>query len=424
MHRSKLLVLALAAFAAVAVGLTGASGATRHFGGQLRMIAGGPITGSHSAQVPLALSNKPVTYILEMSAKPVAAVDAASKAAGHGPLTWAQRAAITQRIRSQQAPVVAAVSKIRGALVTERYHGVYNGISVTLPQRDAWKLSSIRGVTAVYATKTYKLATAPGDGIPLTNAPQAWGGVGSYSGAGIKIADLDTGIDYTHSDFGGSGSAADYQCALAHDTEDPSTVTCNGTPVSDWYGPNAPKIKGGTDLVGDAYNAAASAGSPDLIPHPDNNPLDCNSHGTHTAGTLAGFGVNSDGTTYTGSYTSSTINSHNFEIPPGMAPKADLYAVRVFGCSGSVDDNVLLEAMDWALRSARLTTRTRLRPATSPPRVSSPSWRRATAARTRTSRARRPRASAPSRSPPTTRRSRSRPPTSRSRRPTRRRVAR
>jgi minor extracellular serine protease Vpr len=339
------MVLALAAVAAVAVGLTGASGATGQLG-RFKTIPGGPITGSHSALVPLALSNKLATYILELRAKPVAVVDAASKNAGHGALNYAQKAHVARQIRSQQAPVISAVQQLHRARVTERYVGVYNGISVTLPQREAWKLSSIRGVKAVFAAKTYTLATGPGDGIPITRAPQTWDGVNGYTGAGIKIADLDTGIDYTHADFGGSGNPADYTCALANDTVDPSTVLCGGHPMSDYIGPTAPKIKGGTDLVGDAYDASGFGSA--LIPQPDSNPLDCNSHGTHTAGTLAGFGVTSNGHTYTGPYNKKTINNHSFAIPPGMAPKASLYSVRVFGCNGSVDNNVLLAAMDWA----------------------------------------------------------------------------
>ena len=351
MHRRKLTVLAIAAIAVAAVGLTGASGATGQLS-RFHAIPSGTITGSHLSSLPLALSNKQVSYILELSGKPVAAVDAARKAAGHGSLSMLQRLALTRQLRSQQAPVVAALRQLRGTRVTEQFQGVYNGIAVSIPQREAWKLNSISGVKAVFATKTYKLAAAaPGDGIPLTNAPQAWGGVGSFSGNGIKIADLDTGIDYTHADFGGDGLSSTYQCALASDTADPSTVSCDGHTMDEFYGPNAPKIKGGTDLVGDAYNAAAAPNSPALIPHPDNNPLDCNSHGTHTAGTLAGFGVDGSGHTYAGSYNANTINNTNFIIPPGMAPKASLYAVRVFGCSGSVDDAVLIDAMNWAFNN-------------------------------------------------------------------------
>ena len=339
MHRRKLTVLALAAIAVAAIGLTGASAATGQHG-RFQTISGGTISSSSSKFVPLALSNKPVTYILEMSAKPVAAVVAASKLAGHR-LSYAQKATLTRQIRAQQAPVIAAVNRLHGALVTERYQGVYNGIAVTLPQREAWKLSSINGVKAVFATKTFKMASiAPGNGIPLTNAPQTWSG---YNGTGMKIADLDTGLDYTHADFGGTGTTAAFDCADAHSTEDLATFQASCPGVTDWS--TGTKVKGGTDLVGDAYNASGSGGA--LIPHPDPNPLDCNGHGSHTAGTAAGFGVDGSGNTYTGSYDANTFDN-SFIIPPGVAPKADLYAVRVFGCSGSVNDDVLLAAMDWA----------------------------------------------------------------------------
>ena len=64
--------------------------------------------------------------------------------------------------------------------------------------------------------------------------------------------------------------------------------------------------------------------------------MDCNGHGTHVAGTAAGFGVKSDHTTYTGPYNASTYST-SFRIGPGMAPKAKLYALRVFGCDGGTN---------------------------------------------------------------------------------------
>ena len=143
-------MLALAAFAVAAIGLTGASGATGQLG-RFQTIAGGTYSGSGSNFVPFALSSTPARYILEMSAKPVAVVDAAHKAAGHGKLNFAQRAALTRSIRGQQAPVVAAVQRLSGARVYERFQGVYNGIAVVLPQRDAWKLGNISGVKAIFA---------------------------------------------------------------------------------------------------------------------------------------------------------------------------------------------------------------------------------------------------------------------------------
>src|SRR5205823_11506361 len=84
------------------------------------------------------------------------------------------------------------------------------------------------------------------------------------------------------------------------------------------------------------------------IPDLDPNPLDCKGHGSHGAGTAAGSGVTSAGTTYTGPYNAATLAApDSFNIGPGVAPKADLYAVRVFGCEGPTD--VTVDAIEWAV---------------------------------------------------------------------------
>ncbi len=46
--------------------------------------------------------------------------------------------------------------------------------------------------------------------VPLIGAPQLWGAAVPVRGEGIKVGVIDTGIDYLHTDFGGSGRAADY----------------------------------------------------------------------------------------------------------------------------------------------------------------------------------------------------------------------
>jgi subtilisin family serine protease len=288
-------------------------------------------------QMPIGASNAPVTYILQLPAHPVAVVDAHSKAMGKGPLSNVASNQLRQRLQAQQTPVMQAAQKL-GGTVTGSFQTVYNGVAVSIPARDAWKLSTIKGVSGVFRSKNYWPSNT--HGVPLIGAPQAWDGVNGFHGEGMKIADLDTGIDYTHADFGGSGNPADYTTALASDTLPANPL---------WFGPSAPKVKGGIDLVGDAYNASSS--NPlNTIPHPDLNPLDCNGHGTHTAGTAAGFGVLDNGTTYTGPYNATTISSHSWNVGPGVAPLADIYAVRVFGCSGSTSDAVLIEAMDWAVQ--------------------------------------------------------------------------
>jgi subtilisin family serine protease len=285
-----------------------------------------------------------VGYILELSGQPVAVADANSKAAGKGALSAAQRSALTRQLKAAQAPVAQAVRSI-GGKVQATFQTVYNGMGVLIRARDAYKLAQIKGVTGVFQQKTFRPANV--NSVPLIGGPETWGGTPGFTGTGMKIADIDTGLDYTHADFGGSGNVADWTCASDNSTADPSTVTCPGGPVSQWFGPNAPKVKGGWDFVGDNYNASGSGS--ELTPQPDPNPLDCNSHGSHTAGTLAGFGVLSNGQTYTGPYNATTISDNSWNVGPGVAPNASLYALRVFGCSGSVDDAVLISAMDWAV---------------------------------------------------------------------------
>ena len=65
-------------------------------------------------------------------------------------------------------------------------------------------------------------------------------------------------------------------------------------------------------------------------PHPDNNPLDCGGHGSHVAGTAAGYGVNADGSTFHGDYSKLTEEQlKNMKIGPGSAPDAQLIGLRI-----------------------------------------------------------------------------------------------
>src|SRR5262249_51940035 len=111
----------------------------------------------------------------------------------------------------------------------------------------------------------------------------------------------------------------------------------------------APKVKGGTDLVGDDYDADPNNPTYQPVPHPDPNPLDCNGHGSHVAGTAAGFGVLANGSTFQGTYNQLSYVNNQFAIGPGVAPPANLYAVRVFGCNGSTD--VVADALEWAVEN-------------------------------------------------------------------------
>ncbi|MDO5093236.1 MAG: S8 family serine peptidase [Propionibacteriaceae bacterium] len=275
-------------------------------------------------------ADRRVTVMVELKDDPVAVVEANS-----GDQVSEAKAEEIQADLKQDQAVVAAVVEAKGGSVESQMQSAYNGMRVTIKASELPALLEAPGVKAVHDIAQHERENV--NGVPYIGTPEVWGGARTgtpYTGEGVKIAVIDSGIDYTHATFGGPGTAEAYQEQSAP----------GATPNSAWYGPNAPSVKGGVDLVGDDYNGNNS-------PVPDDNPIDCvkNAHGTHVAGTIAGLGVNTDGTTYTGEYNQDTYNNQQFRVGPGVAPKAELYAVRVFGCQGST--NVTTEAIDWAVKN-------------------------------------------------------------------------
>ncbi|WP_433293743.1 S8 family serine peptidase [Actinoplanes sp. CA-030573] len=287
--------------------------------------------GSKITKLPAGLQNRPVTVMVQLSEQPVAAADAAAAQ----PLTDTQKRQRTDKIRQEQAPVEKKARQL-GGTVLGTYQHAYNGIKVRVNAKELASLASAPGVVSVHPVQTVKPDNTRG--VPMIGAPTVWNAPDKYRGEGVKVAVIDTGIDYTHADFGGPGTTAAYDAAHATEaaTADPKL-----------FGPKAPKVKGGVDLVGDSYNADPASAGYQPVPHPDPNPLDCNGHGSHVGGTIGGFGVLANGKTFQGSYDKSTVAANSWLVGPGVAPKADLYAVRVFGCEGSTDMTV--DAIEWAV---------------------------------------------------------------------------
>jgi subtilisin family serine protease len=287
----------------------------------------GPIT-AHRQPLSL-LAKERVQVVVTMSSESVAEVRA--RTPGHA-IDSQTHDGIHSQIALQHAALEPAIVS-RGGKVLAHYHDAMNGMKVEIERGEIAGLSAMPGVVQVVGVPKYNISNAVS--VPFIGAPAVWQGIPGFRGEHVKIAIIDTGVDYTHANFGGPGTAAAFAAAAAHSTAaaDPAM-----------FGPNAPKVKGGTDLVGDAYNADVSTS----VPMPDPNPLDCNGHGSHVSGTAAGFGVTNDGTTYHGPYNEAAYAA-GFGIGPGVAPLADLYMVRVFGCTGST--NVVSEAIDWAVHN-------------------------------------------------------------------------
>lgn len=273
-----------------------------------------------------------VQVFVELADPPAARVYGTVLATSKLPRRQAVAAAVTaaksqlQRIDSAQAQVSARLTGA-GAREFARAQKVLNGIAVWV---DADRIDALRRLPGVKAARLLEPEyPTNSSSIPFLGTPAVWGdtlGLGlALRGEGISVGIIDSGIDYQHANFGGTGALASYQ---ANDR----------TIISDGFFPNS-RVVGGMDFVGDAYTGTNT-------PTPDPDPMDCGGHGTHVAGTAGGSGVSSDGSQFTGPY-DGTVPFGSLRIGPGVAPAAQLYALRVFGCVGST--TVTFQGIEWAV---------------------------------------------------------------------------
>ncbi len=229
-------------------------------------------------------------------------------------------------------PLISAT----GARIQSTFTDVLNGFRVLATPAQARLVARIPGVDQLYPIPTVQRSDLTSD--EYVNAIKSWTDYG-VTGAGVTIGVIDTGINYYHANFGGSGNPA-------WKNDNPRVVEPGTFPTA--------KVVGGYDLSGDNYDPDGTAAQ--QVPHPDPDPLDCKSadaesvqHGSHVAGIAAGDGVLSNGQTYTGPYTASAVSNTNFEIGPGIAPKAKLYVLKVFGCTGGT--YLVQDALERAVRA-------------------------------------------------------------------------
>ncbi|HYO44312.1 MAG TPA: S8 family serine peptidase [Candidatus Limnocylindrales bacterium] len=263
----------------------------------------------------LADANRQITVVLELAAEPALAVDGLSRT---------QQKTRAGAIKTSQQRLDARI-KAAGGKITGRYQYAYNGIRVRAKGTTLAALAALPGVVAIRPLKTYSLDNA--SAVPYVGAPTAWQANGA-TGDGVTIAVIDSGIDYTHADFGGPGTVA------AYDANNPAVIEPGSFPTG--------KVIAGYDFAGNDYDAGGEDDS--VTPKPDADPLDCGDHGTHVAGTAAGQGVKTDHSTYSGPYNAS-LDAAGFAVAPGVAPEAKLVALKVFGCSGST--SLVVDALEW-----------------------------------------------------------------------------
>jgi len=183
-----------------------------------------------------------------------------------------------------------------GLVYTERFafDTLWNGLSIEIAPSQLAGLSRIPGVANIYPVEKILLPKPEHDIAPelytalgMTGADLVQDELG-YTGEGIKVGVIDTGIDYMHPDLG------------------------------EGFGPGY-RVAYGWDFVGDNFTGPQ-------VPEPDDDPMDLHGHGTHVAGI-----VGADGGLV------------------GVAPGVTFGAYKVFGPTGYTTADIMLAAMEMAL---------------------------------------------------------------------------
>ncbi|MCU0522092.1 MAG: S8 family serine peptidase, partial [Anaerolineae bacterium] len=243
--------------------------------------------------------------IIEMEREPVSVVYAERKAAGVS-ASSASLDAYKATLETAQAALVSQLAEM-DVNVISRYTVAYNGVQALVPYSKMNQIRELPGVKAIHRAPIHKPALSAS--VPLIGADSVQADLG-FDGEGVTIAVIDTGIDYTHAVFGGSGTPG------AYNSNDPDIVEAGSFPTV--------KVVDGYDFAGTDYDASGTYGSE--IPTPDDDPLDEYGHGTHVSSIAAGIAAG--------------------DVMTGVAPAADLIALKVFGAAGST--SLVVDALEWA----------------------------------------------------------------------------
>ena len=167
---------------------------------------------------------------------------------GSRSLSSEEQALLLAQVKHLKATQEHTIARLQAQHLISTVHRQYlhllNGFAATIPAKKLKALAAAPGIRAVYPD--HQVHATLDESVPLIGAPTLWAMTDPQGrpvrGQGIRVAVIDTGIDYTHPDLGG----------------------CFGSGC---------KVAGGYDFVND-----------------DPDPWDDNGHGTHVAGIIAANG--------------------------------------------------------------------------------------------------------------------------------------
>ncbi len=264
------------------------------FGTESEALAASVPTERASAKVgsTLAYATGVVQAVVQLKAQPLA-------------LVTGDKVQAAAQIKAAQDQLMSSLTSKYGAKELSRIDYALNAVMIEVDAANVPAMAQEVNIKSINKLGNYSLDLS--DSVPYIGGTAAQN-LG-YTGAGLKVAVLDSGVDYTHFALGGAGTIAAYQAAYGLSPSDPKNTTRDG------LFPTA-KVYEGRDFVGESWPSG-----PLVI---DNDPIDFEGHGTHVSDIIAG--------------------------KKGVAPDAKILAVKVCSAVASSCSGVaLLNGVNYAL---------------------------------------------------------------------------
>ncbi|MFF3021334.1 S8 family serine peptidase [Gottfriedia sp. NPDC057948] len=196
--------------------------------------------------------------------------------------------------------------------IRKEYRQAFNGVAMTVPANEVHTVLAMDDVKAVFEDKVIKIDPSPSE-VQTTESTSHSPALDSLenigasklheegiTGKGVKVAVIDTGIDYNHPD------------------------------LKDIYKGGYDFVNNDSDPMETTYDDWKKSGQPEISPFGGTTYY--TSHGTHVSGTIAGQGKNKTDYAVT-----------------GVAPGVELYAYKVLGPYGSGLTSTIIAGIDKAV---------------------------------------------------------------------------